>query len=223
MWLFSAWKSAEAPPALVSEDLFAMSAEDMEGKKREMSEFKGQVLLVTNIASRCGLAPEHMKQFNELKDKYGKEGFEGERTEGPLITTLEHTPVFFCFFDECVSQVLAFPTLQFKHQEEKDPQAMCQVYKKLQVNFPVFATTCVNGPDTNPIFQYCKFHSKDLYSNGQLQAVGWNYGKFLLDREGRVYGYYGPRTSAASLEGDIEKLLKNEAHGKKRNKDGILE
>ncbi|KAL8272354.1 hypothetical protein Esti_003644 [Eimeria stiedai] len=194
MWLFSAWKSAEAPPALASQDLFTMSADDMEGIKREMSEFKGQVLLVTNIASRCGLAPEHMKQFNRLKDKYGKEGF----------------------------QVLAFPTLQFKHQEEKDPQAMCQMYKKLQVNFPVFATTCVNGPSTNPIFQYCKFHSKDLYSNGQLQAVGWNYGKFLLDREGRVYGYYGPRTSAVSLEGDIEKLLKNEVHGKRRNKDGVL-
>ncbi|KAL8438973.1 hypothetical protein Efla_006918 [Eimeria flavescens] len=195
MWLFSAWKAAAVPAALLSQDLWSMSANDMEGKRREMSEFRGQVLLVTNVASRCGLAAEHMKDFIELKDKYGNEGFE----------------------------VLAFPTLQFKQQEEKDPQAMCQRYKSLNVNFPVFETTNVNGPDAHPVFQYCKFHSKELYSNGQLQAVGWNYGKFLLDREGRVYGYYGPRTSAAALEGDIQMLLKKEVSGKKRNRDGVLE
>lgn len=52
--------------------------------------------------------------------------------------------------------------------------------------------------------------------------MGWNYGKFLLDREGRVYGYYGPRTSPEDLEADIKKLLKGEAKGRLRNKDGNL-
>lgn len=62
-----------------------------------------------------------------------------------------------------------------------------------------------------------------MYSKGQLQAVGWNFGKFLLDRDGRVYGYYGPRTRAMDLEGDIQKLLKGEVKGQKRNKEGDLE
>lgn len=195
MWLLSAWKATAIPTALLSQSLWTMSANDTEGKTREMSEFKGKVLLVTNVASKCGLSPQHLKDFIELKQKYGEEGLE----------------------------ILAFPTMQFKSQEEKDPNAMCQVYKKLNVNFPVFQATNVNGPDAHPVFQYCKVHTNDLYSEGELLAVGWNFGKFLLDREGRVYGYYGPRTSALALEDDIKKLLKGEVKGHKRNKDGVLE
>lgn len=195
MWLFSAWKATAVPAALLSQDFWTITANDMEGKKREMSEFKGQVLLVTNVASKCGLSPQHLKDFIELKKKYKDDGLE----------------------------ILAFPTMQFNQQEEKDASTMCQLYKKLDVNFPVFQTTEVNGPNAHPIFQYCKLHSKDMYSKGQLQAVGWNFGKYLLDRDGRVYGYYGPRTSAMDLEGDIQRLLKGQVKGQKRNKDGDLE
>lgn len=64
----------------------------------------------------------------------------------------------------CV-QVLAFPTMQFKQQEEKDANTMCQIYKKLDVNFPVFETIDINGPNSHPIFQYCKVHCKDVRSD----------------------------------------------------------
>lgn len=76
MWLFSAWKATAVPATLQSQDFWTLTANDMEGKRREMSEFKGRVLLVTNVASKCALSPQHLKDFIELKNKYGEEGLE---------------------------------------------------------------------------------------------------------------------------------------------------
>lgn len=64
------------PAALLSLDFWNITANDMSGKRREISEFKGQVLLVTNVASKCGLAPQHLKEFKVLKEKFGNDGFE---------------------------------------------------------------------------------------------------------------------------------------------------
>ncbi|OEH76018.1 glutathione thioredoxin [Cyclospora cayetanensis] len=105
---------------------------------------------------------------------------------------------------EFKGQVLALPTTQFKEQEERDPALMCQAYKKFDINFPLFELT-------------------EMYSKGELKPVGWNFGKFLLDREGRVFKYYSPRIPPSALSADIEKLLKGELRGKKRNEAGILE
>ncbi|XP_026190166.1 uncharacterized protein LOC34623923 [Cyclospora cayetanensis] len=195
MWLFSAWKSGAVPAALLSQDFFSLGAKDVEGNYRQMAEFKGQVMLITNSATKCGFTQQHLKEFRELKEKYGPQGFE----------------------------VLALPTTQFKEQEERDPALMCQAYKKFDINFPLFELTEVNGPNANPIFQYCKLHSEEMYSKGELKPVGWNFGKFLLDREGRVFKYYSPRIPPSALSADIEKLLKGELRGKKRNEAGILE
>ncbi|CDJ68203.1 glutathione/thioredoxin peroxidase, putative [Eimeria necatrix] len=195
MWLFSAWRSAAVPPELLAADLWSLAAKDPEGKEVPLKDFKGKVLLITNTATKCGFTQQHLKQFHDLKQKFGDQGFE----------------------------ILAFPTLQFKQQEEKDPQKMCEVYKSFNANFPIFAITEVNGPNANPIFQYCKFNTDELYSKGQLQAIGWNFGKFLLDRNGKVFKYFGPRQSPAEMEEDILLLLRGEAHGKQRNKEGVLQ
>ena len=64
---------------------------DATGKLREMSEFKGQVLLIANTATKCGFTPQHLKEFRELKEKYGAEGFEVRELDGKTPLTAFHT------------------------------------------------------------------------------------------------------------------------------------
>lgn len=89
MWLFRAWKTA--PPVLaLSQDFYSLRAMDILGKERPMSEFKGQVLLISNVASKCGLTAQHIDEFKQLKEKFGGEGFEvsGERRVRPVASYL---------------------------------------------------------------------------------------------------------------------------------------
>ena len=49
---------------------------DIDGKKEvSMSKFKGKVLLVVNVASKCGLTKRNYEQLNQLAEEYGKRGF----------------------------------------------------------------------------------------------------------------------------------------------------
>lgn len=56
----------------------------------------------------------------------------------------------------------------------------------------------------------------------KLGDVGWNYGKFLLDKNNGVFKYYGPRTKPLSMEADIQRLLNGEVAGTKRDAEGVL-
>lgn len=70
-------------------------------------------------------------------------------------------------------------------------------------------------------FQF--YPSGGASKNGvKLGDVGWNYGKFLLDKSNGVYRYYGPRTKPHELAGDIQKLINGEVTGMKRDANGLL-
>lgn len=83
MWLFNAWKSAAiSSRGLSTLDLYSIPLTDMEGNRRQMNEFKGKVLLITNIGSKCGFAANHLKDFKDLKEKYGDKGLEVRKGRG---------------------------------------------------------------------------------------------------------------------------------------------
>ena len=101
--------------------------------------------------------------------------------------------------------VLGFPCNQFGQQEPGDAQEI-QKFCSLSYNvtFPMFAKIDVNGANAHPLYEFLKGEKSGLLG---IEAIKWNFSKFLVDQEGRVVERYAPTTTPASLKGDIEALL----------------
>ena len=94
-----------------------------------MSKYKGHVLIIVNVASKCGLTCVNYEQLTELYDKYSES--EGLR-------------------------ILAFPCNQFNGQEplgEKEIKEFAETYK---VRYDMSAKVDVNGANTHPVWKYIK-------------------------------------------------------------------
>jgi len=104
------------------------------GERRRMADWKGQVLLVVNVASKCGYTPQYTG-LEALHRKYHTQGF----------------------------AVLGFPCDQFGHQEpgtEAEIASFCSL--TYDVTFPMFAKVEVNGPNAHPLFRLLKAAKKGL-------------------------------------------------------------
>lgn len=113
------------------------TATSLQGKEIDMARYKGQVLVIVNTASKCGLTPQYEgleKLYKEYKDK------------GLVI--------------------LGFPCNQFGHQEpgsEKEISEGCLI--NYGVTFPMFSKIEVNGEDAHPIYKYLKNELKGTFGN----------------------------------------------------------
>ena len=103
--------------------------------------------------------------------------------------------------------VLGFPCNQFGQQEPGDAQEI-QNFCSLSYNvtFPMFAKIEVNGEGAHPLYEFLKSQKPGLLG---IEAIKWNFSKFLVDQQGRVVERYAPTTTPASLKGDVEALLAN--------------
>jgi len=104
------------------------------GKETTLSEYKGQALLIVNVASKCGLTPQY-EGLESLYRKYKSRGF----------------------------TVLGFPCNQFGAQEpgtEAEIKTFCET--RFNVTFPLFSKLDVNGPDTHPLYNFLKSEQKGL-------------------------------------------------------------
>lgn len=112
--------------------IYQFKAKLINGKEQSLAEYSGKVLLVVNIASGCGFAPQ-LKELQELRDSYSREDFE----------------------------ILAFPSNDFGGQEPLEGEAIntyCEVNHG--VKFPVFAKTMVRGSQADPLYKF--LGDKDL-------------------------------------------------------------
>ena len=101
-------------------------ARDIDGQERSLRDFEGQVCLVVNVASRCGLTP-HYQGLQALHQRYGERGF----------------------------AVLGFPCNQFGAQEpgsEAEIQEFCD--RRFGVTFPLFSKIEVNGGARHPLYAH---------------------------------------------------------------------
>lgn len=98
----------------------------MTGEEVSLEQYRGQVLLIVNTASKCGFAPQ-LKELEDLYREYGDRGF----------------------------TVLAFPCNQFMSQEPHDDEVI-RTFCALTygVSFPMFSKIDVKGEDADPLFQY---------------------------------------------------------------------
>ena len=107
---------------------YDFSANKLNGKKTDLSEYKGKTIIAVNTASQCGLTPQY-KGLEELYNKHKNDG---------LV-------------------VLGFPCNQFGKQERgtsEDIQAFCEL--NYGVSFPMFEKIKVNGKNAHPLYKYLK-------------------------------------------------------------------
>jgi glutathione peroxidase len=159
----------------MSNEFYALSANTPQGRPVSMADYEGKVVLVVNTATQCGLTP----QFAGLEKLYNT-----YKDQGLVI--------------------LGFPCNQFGSQEPLTNEVMEETCKLNHgVSFPLFEKTDVNGPATNPVFQYLKKRLGGLFGS----RIKWNFTKFLIDRNGRPVKRFAPITKPEAIEPQIKKLL----------------
>ncbi|MBC7655615.1 MAG: glutathione peroxidase [Frankiaceae bacterium] len=101
--------------------------------------------------------------------------------------------------------VLGFPCDQFGHQEPGDADEIrnfCSL--NYDVKFPLYEKVEVNGASAHPLWKWLKKEKPGLLG---MEAIKWNFTKFLIDRNGRVVKRYAPTDTPEKIEKDLASVL----------------
>lgn len=174
------------------------SAKLIDGTSKKLDAYKGKVLLIVNVASKCGLTPQY-EALEKIYDKYHAQGFE----------------------------VLGFPANEFGAQEpgtNAEIQSFCTM--NFGVKFPMFEKIVVKGDGINPLYQYLTTTKPEANSpdgakfEEKLKGYGitrekkndilWNFEKFLVGKNGEVIERFNPDVTPDSqtVTNAIETALK---------------
>ena len=121
--------------------VYDFSLKRITGENQSLGEYDGKVLLIVNVASKCGLTP-HYNGLQKLYDEYSDRGLE----------------------------VLGFPCNQFGAQEpgsEADIQEFCTT--NFSVSFPMFSKVEVNGPGRDPLYGWLTSQSTEPDGPGDIK------------------------------------------------------
>lgn len=176
-------------------NIYDFTVQDNKGRDVSLSNYKGKVLLVVNTATKCGLTPQY-DALEALYQKYKDQG---------LV-------------------VLDFPCNQFLKQapgSDEEIESFCTM--KYNTTFPRFAKIDVNGKNTHPLFAWLKEQSQEDKGDEESKSfekkvslltpfakageIKWNFGKFLISKNGDVVARYSPAFTPDKLERDIEACL----------------
>ncbi len=108
--------------------------------------------------------------------------------------------------------VLGFPSNQFGKQEpgnEEEIKNFCSL--TYDVTFPMFAKIDVNGANAHPLYDYLTRTKRGVLGTRNIK---WNFTKFLIGRDGKVLGRFGPTTSPDQLDAVISRALARETKGR---------
>lgn len=109
----------------------------------------------------------------------------------------------------CGLEVLGFPCNQFGKQEPGDAAQIGQFCEsRFHVTFPMFGKIDVKGDNAHPLYRWLTSEKPGVLG---LEAIKWNFTKFLLRRNGTVFKRYAPTTKPEDIKRDIETLLAESA------------
>jgi glutathione peroxidase len=153
------------------------------GEATSLAQFKGKVLRIVNVASKCGLTPQY-EGLETLYRNYRDRGF----------------------------TIAGFPSNDFAGQEPgtaEEIQAFCTM--NFGVDFPMFEKITVVGVDKHPLYaaliaaQPKAIMTREIPFADDLRKYGispnpepevlWNFEKFLVDRSGKVVARFSPDTT----------------------------
>jgi glutathione peroxidase len=162
----------------MSDAIYDIPVTRIDGADARLRDYAGKVLLVVNVASKCGLTP----QYEGLEKLYKTKHDQG-------------------------LEILGFPANNFRGQEpgtDEEIATFCSM--TYDVDFPLFSKIDVVGPTQHPLYAALTAAIPDAErSDGmrkRLEGFGiqtggpgevlWNFEKFVIDREGRVVGRFSP-------------------------------
>ncbi len=165
-----------------------------DGGKQSLGDYAGRVLLIVNVASKCGMTPQYAG-LEALHREFGPRGL----------------------------QVLGFPCNQFGGQEpgtDEEIQDFCSI--NYDVTFPVLAKVDVNGPDAAPLYDHLRAQAPGDFGPGHFlyerimktrpeaadtDEVRWNFTKFLVGKDGTVVRRYESNIAPEKIGEDLAAML----------------
>ncbi|HEX2590981.1 MAG TPA: glutathione peroxidase [Rhizomicrobium sp.] len=179
--------------------LYDIPVDRIDGSKASLKDKKGDVLLVVNVASKCGLTPQY-EALEKLHEKYAGKGF----------------------------AVLGFPANNFAGQEPGSNEEIAEFCTtKFNVQFPMYAKISVRGDDMHPLYAELVSEQPAAQKNDPSQLrqildknglgpktdteVMWNFEKFLVDRNGKAVARFAPDIApddariTAAIEAELAK------------------
>ena len=163
----------------MTQPIYDIPLKTIDGKPATLGDYKGKVVLVVNVASKCGLTPQYEGLEKLYTDKKG---------QGLVVA--------------------GFPANNFKEQEpgtEAEIVEFCTT--NYGVDFPMFEKISVKGPDQHPLYKALTAAKPDTDGGDspmrtRLQGFGietggpgevlWNFEKFVVGRDGSVIGRFSP-------------------------------
>ncbi|HEY6330845.1 MAG TPA: glutathione peroxidase [Blastocatellia bacterium] len=121
--------------------IYDFTMKNIDGKQVSLSDFRGHVVLIVNVASRCGFTPQY-DALEKLYTKYQPNGF----------------------------VILGFPANNFMSQEpgtDEEIKNFCSA--KYNVTFPMFSKISVKGDDMNPLYKYLTDKSTNPQFGGDIK------------------------------------------------------
>lgn len=178
--------------------IYDHSAKAQDGTQVPLSEYAGKVILVVNTAPGCGFTPQY-EPLEKMYEKYREQGFE----------------------------ILDFPCNQFADQapgSDEEINQFCTL--NYGTEFPRFSKIEVNGEGAHPLFVELAgempfngfgkglknkaletFAKQNNKKYGDKCYIGWNFTKFLIDREGKLVARLEPTADMAEVEAAVAELL----------------
>lgn len=163
-------------------DLLDIPVKTVQGRETTLNDFRGHVLLIVNVASKCGLTV----QYEGLEKLYAD-----KRERGFVIA--------------------GFPANDFKGQEPgTDAEILEFCTSTYGVDFPMFSKVVVKGPDKHPLYKALTTSGMETTGEGPMRErlkdygmdfpddgeILWNFEKFLIGRDGRIVARFAPDVTA---------------------------
>ena len=167
----------------MANEIYEIPVKTIDGTETNLGEYRDKVLLVVNVASKCGLTPQY-EGLQKLYSEYHDKGLE----------------------------VLGFPANNFMGQEpgtEDEIKDFCSA--NYDIKFPLFSKISVKGGDQHELYKYLTETKPDTDVNDggleeNLKGYGhnrstkgeilWNFEKFLIGKNGEIAARFAPDVTA---------------------------
>jgi glutathione peroxidase len=164
------------PPPPPAQTLYSFSLVKPGGQVVPLSDYKGKVVVIVNLASKSSFA-DQLPALEKLEEKYKDQG---------LV-------------------VIGVPSNDFGAEEPGDDAEIQKFYASQHVQFPVMAKSAVCGKDALPVYGFLTAAGKSAKGKAPAtpNEVHWSFTKFIVTRDGQVGARFEPDVAPDSPEFEI--------------------